>query len=176
MEILYCNSLLLYQYRHSPWMVYFTRIFAFLLSWLSLYNQLLLFLLIRLQREAERSRRKRYEMREKIKNVCSENEAAASELKRFNRRATRRPSKEVNQPELLSTIVIVAEASSYINNRRRYEHLRSVKTLDHFHSELTRLGFNLSRFATYLKLLPRRTDSREGKRHVQTDKVKLVRP
>ena len=176
MEILYCNSLLLYQYRNSPWMVYFTRIFAFLLLWLSLYNQLLLFLLIRLQRETERSRKKRYEMREKIKNLCSENEAAASEVKRFNRRATRRPSKEVNQPEVLSTIVIVAEASSYINNRRRYEHLRSVKTLDHFHSELTRPGFNLSRSASYLKLSPRRTDSREGKRHVQTDKVKLVRP
>ena len=43
-------------------------------------------------------------------------------------------------------------------------------------SELVNLGFNLSRLATYLRLLPQRSNSREGKLHVQTDNVKLVRP
>ena len=114
-------------------------------------------------------------MREKIEKVCSENEAAASRIKRFNRTATGRPSKEVDQPELLSTIVRVMEASS-ADDRNRCEHLRSVKTLDDLHSELNHLGFNLSRSATYLRLLPRRSDVREEKRHVQTAKVKLVRP
>ena len=108
------------------------------------YNQLLLFLLIRLQREAERSR--------KIEKVCSANEAAAaSELKRFNRTANGRPSREVDQPEILSTIVRVVEASSAADDRRRCEHLRSVKTLGDLHSELTRFEFNLSRSATYLR-------------------------
>ena len=67
------------------------------------------------------------------------------------------------------------EASS-ADDRNRCEHLRSVKTLDDLHSELNHLGFNLSRSATYLRLLPRRSDVREEKRHVQTVKVKLVRP
>ena len=143
---------------------------------LSPYNQLLLFLLIRLQREAERSYKKRYKMQQKIEKLCSKNEAAASELKRLNRTATGRPSKEIDQPELLSTIVRVVEAFSAPDDRCRCEHLRSVKTLDDLHSELTHLGFNLSRSATYLRLLPRRSDSREEKRHVHTVKLKLVRP
>ena len=42
--------------------------------------------------------------------------------------------------------------------------------------KMVNLRFNLSRSATYLRLLPRRSDSREGKRHVQTVNVKLVRP
>ena len=38
------------------------------------------------------------------------------------------------------------------------------------------MNFKLSRSATYLRLLPRRGDSRKGKRHIQTVKVKLLRP
>ena len=115
-------------------------------------------------------------MREEIKKVRSENEAAASELKCFNQTATGRPSKVVDQPELLSSIVRVVKASSAADDRPHCEHLRSVKTLDDLHSEPTRLGFNLSRSATYLRLLPRRSDSRAETRHVQTVKVRLVGP
>ena len=110
------------------------------------------------------------------KKVCNENESAASELKRFNWKTTGRPRKEVDQPKLLSAIVRVVEASSAAEDRRPCEHLRSVKTLDDLHSEPKRLGFDLSRSAAYLRLLPRRADSREGKPHVQNVKVKLVRP
>ena len=37
-------------------------------------------------------------------------------------------------------------------------------------------GFNLSWSSTYLRLLPKRSDSPERKRHIQTVQVKLVRP
>ena len=84
--------------------------------------------LCRLQRQAERLRKKCHEMREKLEKVCNENESAASELKRFNRKTTGRPRKEVDQPELLSAIVRVMEAWSTAEDRRRCEHLRSVKT------------------------------------------------
>ena len=103
----------------------------------------------RLQREAERSRKTRFEKRERIEKVCAENEATTSELKGFNRKVTGRPRKEVDQPELLSTIVQVVEASTAAHSE-----------LD-LHSELIRLGYNLSRSATYLRLLSRRSDSRE---------------
>ena len=43
-------------------------------------------------------------------------------------------------------------------------------------SELTKLGFKLSRSATHLRLLPRRGNTLEGKRHVQTVPVRLIRP
>ena len=52
-------------------------------------------------------------------------------------------SKEVYQPELLSTIVRVLEASSAANDRRHCEYLCSVKTLDDLHSERTRIQFEL---------------------------------
>ena len=113
-------------------------------------------------------------MREKIEKVCLSNQTAASELRNFNRQITGRPRKEVNQPGLLSTIVRIVEASSAVDDRRHYEHLRSVKTLYDLQSGLVNLGFNLSRSETYLRLLPQKSDSRDGKRHFQTVNVKLV--
>ena len=56
------------------------------------------------------------------------------------------------------------------------ECLRTVTTLDDFHSELKNLGFSLFRSATYLRLLPRAGNTSEGYRHVQTVPVKLTRP
>ena len=114
-------------------------------------------------------------MREKIEKVCLCNQTAASELRNFNQKITGRPRKEVDQPGLLSTVVRTVEASSAADDRRRCEHLRSVKILDDLESELVNLGFNLSRSATNLRLLPRRSVSHEGKPHVQTTNVKLVR-
>ena len=68
------------------------------------------------------------------------------------------------------------EASSATDDRRRLECLRTVTTLDDLHSELKNLRFSLSRSATYLRLLPRRGNTSEGYRHVQTVPVKLTRP
>ena len=56
------------------------------------------------------------------------------------------------------------------------ECLRTVTTLGDLHSEFKNLGFLLSRSATYLRLLPRRGNTSEGYRHVQTVPVKLTRP
>ena len=87
--------------------------------------------LFRLQREAERLCKKRHEMREKLEKVCNENEYAASKLKRFNRKTTGRPRKEVDQPEMLSAIVsggsfvcsrrlTLVQASSFSKNPRQF--------------------------------------------------------
>ena len=119
---------------------------------------------------------RRQEYRQNIDDVCSENPAAANALRRFNRDVLGRPRLEVDQPEIISAILNIVQASSAAVDRRRTECLRTVKTLDDLHGELVKLDFKLSRSATYLRLLPRRGDSREGKRHVQTVKVKLLRP
>ena len=43
------------------------------------------------------------------------------------------------------------------------------------HKQLKDLGLNISKSATYLRLLPRRNNTNEGNRHVQTVPVKLIR-
>ena len=97
-------------------------------------------------------------------------------MKSFNRSALGRPRIEVDQPELLSAIVDIVSASSATDDRRHCEQLRTVKTLDDLVGELKKKGFTLSRSATYLRLVPRRGNTSEGKRHVQTVPVKLLRP
>ena len=94
-------------------------------------------------------------------------------LQRHNRQATAHPWKEVDQ--LLSTVTNTVQASSATGNRKTTETLCSLTTLDDLHRELTNLGFKLSHSAVYLRVLPRRGDSREGKRHIQMAPVKLLR-
>ena len=77
---------------------------------------------------------------------------------------------------MLSAILDIVQNSTAADNRRRCEALRSVQTLDDLVSELNKLGFCISRSATYLRLLQKRGNTREGKRHVQTVPVKLLRP
>jgi hypothetical protein len=50
-----------------------------------------------------------------------------------------------------------------------------VKTLDELSSALKSKGFNISRSGLYLHLIPRRSDTTEGKRHITTVPVTLVR-
>lgn len=115
-------------------------------------------------------------MKRGIDEVCQKDNEAAAVLKSFNRGKTGKPRMEVDQPELLSLIVKIVEATSATDDRRRTEVLRTVRTLDDLRSELLKMGMNLSRSATYLRLQPRRSNSKEGKRHVQTVPVKLLRP
>ena len=61
------------------------------------------------------------------------------------------------------------------HDKRREEMYRSVKTLTQLKEALTDVGFKISRSATYLRLLPRRSDTQEGKRHVTTVPVRLCK-
>ena len=98
----------------------------------------------RYQSEAKRQRERRLKLKEGISKVCEENKEAASLLRSFNRKEHGKPRIEYDQPELLSTIIKIVEASSATNDRRRMECLRTVTTLDDLHSELKNLGFSLS--------------------------------
>ena len=85
-----------------------------------------------------------------------------------------RPHKHDEQ-ELIKTITKIAISGSSADPRRRTDVINSVKTLDDLHSELCKLGYDLSRSAVYLRLKPRRVDSIEGKRHKTIANVKLCR-
>ena len=82
---------------------------------------------------------------------------------------------ETDQPGLLSTILDLVQESSSADEKRRTETLRSIITLDDLCKELKSMGYQISRNATYTRLLPKRGDTIEAKRHVQTVPVKLLR-
>lgn len=81
-----------------------------------------------------------------------------------------------SQPALLETIINIAIHGSAADERRRTEMIRSCLTLSDLHERLLLMGFQISRSGTYLHLLPRVSNTQEGRRHVRTVPVKLARP
>ena len=79
---------------------------------------------------------------------------------------------EVDQPAILSTMVDVVQGTCAADDRRRTPMLRTIITMDNMHAELLRQGIEMSRSAAYLRVIPRRGDSIEGRRHVQTGKFR----
>ena len=86
-----------------------------------------------------------------------------------------RPRLEDDQPLLLKTIVDIAMHGSASHERRQSDVYRSVRTLSDLTDELKKDGFTLSRSGLYLRLLPKRSSSCEGQRHVSTVPVKLLK-
>ena len=116
-----------------------------------------------------RARRKATE-----KKLMVEHPEFASALKL--REGHLRPRIECDQPDILKTILEIATIGSACGDRRREDIFRTVKTLDDLHKAISDLGFTISRSGLYLKLLPRDCRTTEGKRHVNTVPVRLVRP
>lgn len=116
-----------------------------------------------------RARRKATE-----KKLMIEHPEFASALKL--RDSPGRPRIECDQPDILKTILEIATIGSACGDRRREDLFRTVKTLDDLHKAISDLGFTISRSGLYLKLLPRDSRTNEGKRHVNTVPVRLVRP
>ncbi|KAG5877588.1 hypothetical protein JTB14_027190 [Gonioctena quinquepunctata] len=112
-------------------------------------------------------------MKRKLEDICHENPEIKKRLSL--RDSVGRPSLENDQPSLLKTIADIALFGSAADDRRRTESIRSVKTLDELTQELRKIGFDISRGGTYLRLIPRKSNSAEGRRHVSTVPVKLIR-
>lgn len=111
--------------------------------------------------------------RAKLNELCEKIPAASDILK--VRKGPGRPRLEEDQPDLLSVISSIAMLGSGAHLRRRDETLRCCRTLNELPQQLQDFGYNISRGATYLRLLPRMSNSQEGRRHVKTVPVKLVR-
>lgn len=76
----------------------------------------------------------------------------------------------------MQTITDIAIFGGAADDRRRSEKIRSCRTLDDLHAEIQKLGYQISCSALYLRLLPKRSTTIEGKHHVVTVPVKLSRP
>ncbi|GBL99358.1 hypothetical protein AVEN_206775-1 [Araneus ventricosus] len=84
-----------------------------------------------------------------------------------------RPRLEADQPELLKAIVDIAIHGSAAHENRHSDVYHSIKTLDELTAQLKLDGFSVSRSGVYLRLLPKRSSTLEGKR-VLTAPVKLI--
>lgn len=87
-----------------------------------------------------------------------------------------RPRLEEDQPNINRDILGIAMIGAACSDRRREDLMRTIKTLDQLHAALKDLGYKISRSGVYLRLLPRDATNNEGKKHVQTVPVRLVRP
>ncbi|KAL4720554.1 hypothetical protein ACJJTC_002355 [Scirpophaga incertulas] len=112
--------------------------------------------------------------KQKIVELCEKNTDLAAALKL--RDTLGRPRIEETQSSLLGVIKDLAVFGGAADDRRRTEAIRCCKTLDDLQAELCKLGYTISRSGLYLRLLPRRVNTEEGKRHVVTVPVKLCKP
>ncbi|CAG8694169.1 39817_t:CDS:2 [Gigaspora margarita] len=85
------------------------------------------------------------------------------------------PHLEEAQPGLLETILYLVSFNRQTDERRHSKIIWSVKTLDQLHTALEQINYKISRLATYLRLLPKWFNTEEGKQHVKTVSVKLLR-
>lgn len=75
----------------------------------------------------------------------------------------------------LEAIVQIASAGASAHVRRRAETIKTPQTVSELHEALLERGFELSRTSTYRRLVPRRLNSKEGKRHVNFEPVKRLK-
>lgn len=121
----------------------------------------------------KRQQQFRKDRREKLNSIVDENPELAKTLKL--RGKIGKPRIETDQPELLNAIIKIALHGSAAHEKRRSEVYRSIKTLTELKESLNNDGFSISRSGLYLRLLPHRSNTIEGKRHVSTVPVKLLR-
>ena len=125
--------------------------------------------------DAKRQRAQRKRKSELMISLAAENEANAAKLMPFMRDRPGRPPLEDSYPELHRAIIAIAAATAGADSKRRTDILEACHTLDDLHAALLKEGYTLSRNALYLRLVPRRSDSAEGKKHVRTVPVKIRR-
>lgn len=126
-----------------------------------------------LKASQERMKKYRKDKKETLQTAILEHPELESKLKMKNRSG--RPALTDEQPELLNAILEIAMYGSAAHEKRRMETLRSIKTLDELHQELQNMGFKLSRSAVYYHLQPSNVRALDGKRHINTVPVKLIR-
>ena len=95
-------------------------------------------------------------------------------VKNIGRDEPGRPPLEETYENLHQDILHIATIGAAASDRRREDLFRSVKTLSDLHHALQEMGYQLSRSALYMRLLPKSASSNEGKRHVRTVPVRYT--
>lgn len=85
------------------------------------------------------------------------------------------PSIEEKHPDLINQILKIVSFEGAADAKRQSSIVRSCTKLSSLHEMLQRKGIEISRSATYLRLIPRRSNTNEGKKHVKTCPVRMIR-
>ncbi|KAJ8687960.1 hypothetical protein QAD02_024398 [Eretmocerus hayati] len=125
-------------------------------------------------RDSIRKKKSRKHQKLQLQKIKEEHPNIAQVLK-FRDGVVGRPRIEVDQPGLLETILEIASLSAATDLRRQSDAVRSCRTLSDLQKALEQEGFTISQSGLYLRLIPKRSNSEEGKRHVKTVPVKLCR-
>ena len=123
--------------------------------------------------DAQRQRKWHAEKKKVISEMSNQSTSNASKLRKFTHASSGRPSLEDAYPQLHQAIAELATAGAGTDFRRRTDVLNACKTLDDLNAGLLKEGYVLSRQALYLRLIPRRSNTIKGKRHVGTVPVKI---
>ena len=123
--------------------------------------------------EQERAKKARDAKKVKLDSICTDHPELRAVLK--HREKTGRPRVEDDQPMLLKSIIDIAMYGSASHEKRNSDIYRTIKTLDELTEQLNKDGFSIKRSGVYLRLMPRRSNSLEGRRHVNTVPVRLIR-
>lgn len=100
--------------------------------------------------------------------LLAESEENAKKLKKFSRDQPGQPPVEDTYPDFHEAIVALAFAGAGANRRCRTEVLNACHRFDDLRVALLKEGYILSQQAFSLRLIPRRSNSLEGKWHVCT--------
>ena len=128
-----------------------------------------------LENDSRRKQKSRAKFKEVIKDVSEEHPEVGEKLKHFNRGQTGRPRLEIDQPELHEAILSIVNQNCSTDERRRTETLNTPTTVKSLTGQLNAAGYKIKRSATYCRLLPKCSTAGDGKRHIQTVPVKILR-
>ena len=130
----------------------------------------------KLQSNVKSSQKLRDKRKANDEKIRKDHPELASEIRLTGKIGRPRLEELEENENLLRDILQIATIGAACSDKRREDIFRTVKTVDDLHNAITGLGYNVSRSGLYLKLIPRRQNSTEGKRHVNTVPVKLTRP
>ncbi|CAF5180757.1 unnamed protein product, partial [Rotaria magnacalcarata] len=125
--------------------------------------------------KAEQAAKKRYReiKKRKIEALCEKNPELALELNKIYRPVIGRPPIEEECPDLLQIIEEIAKVGGAADDNRRSQTIRPCLTLDDLREKIKERGYDIKRSTLYYRLLPHRSNSIDGKKHVRTVPVRL---
>lgn len=77
-----------------------------------------------------------------MSKLSQTSEIAAKSLKPFQRESGGRPFLEFDHPGIIDTILDIVQATTATDDHRRSQILRTTRTLDDLHLELSNIGYN----------------------------------
>ncbi|CAF2310322.1 unnamed protein product [Rotaria sp. Silwood2] len=127
----------------------------------------------RLKAEQTAKKRAREIKKRKIEALCEKNPELAAELNKIYRPIIGRPPIEEECPDLLQIIEEIAKVGGAADDNRRSQTIRPCLTLDDLREKIKERGYDIKRSTLYYRLLPHRSNSIDGKKHVRTVPVRL---